>query len=123
MLDLHIALGIFIKTLCKISDITIFMILGWIILGIIYYFILKFREEYLITDFNIFEAKEIKEIELYKETLLNLLFENSFKSKIYLTGFIKKFEENLKTMPELNERYKKLTNDEYLRKRLNKDTT
>ena len=72
------ALGIFIKTLCKISDITIFMILGWIILGIIYYFILKFREEYLITDFNIFEAKEIKEIELYKETLLNLLFENSF---------------------------------------------
>ena len=117
------ALGIFIKTLCKISDITIFMILGWIILGIIYYFILKFREEYLITDFNIFEAKEIKEIELYKETLLNLLFENSFKSKIYLTGFIKKFEENLKTMPELNERYKKLTNDEYLRKRLNKDTT
>jgi hypothetical protein len=117
------ALGIFVKTLCKIKDITIFMILGWIILGIIYYFILKFREEYLITDFNIFEAKEIKEIELFKETLLNLLFENNFKSKIYLTGFIGKFEENLKTMPELNERYKKLTQDEYLRKRLNKDTT
>ena len=117
------ALGIFVKTLCKIKDITIFMILGWIILGIIYYFILKFREEYLITDFNIFEAKEIKEIEVFKETLLNLLFENNFKSKIYLTGFIGKFEENLKTMPELNERYKKLTQDEYLRKRLNKDTT
>ena len=117
------SLGIFVKTLCKISDITIFIILGWIFLGIIYYFILKFREEYLITDFNIFEAKEIKEIELFKETLLNLLFENNFKSKIYLTGFIGKFEENLKTMPELNERYKKLTNDEYLRKRLNKDTT
>ena len=117
------ALAIFVKTLCKINDITIFIILGWIILGTIYYFLLKFRDEYLITDFNIFEAKEIKEIELFKETLLNLLFENSFKSKIYLTGFIKKFEENLKTMPELNERYKKLTNDEYLRKRLNKDTT
>ena len=117
------SLGIFVKTLCKISDITIFMILGWIILGIIYYFILKFREEYLITDFNIFEAKEIKEIEVFKETLLNLLFENNFKSKIYLTGFIRKFEENLKTMPELNERYKKLTQDQYLRKRLNKDTT
>ena len=117
------ALGIFVKTLCKISDITIFILIGWVILGIIYYFILKFREEFLITDFNIFDAKEIKEIELFKETLLNLLFENSFKSKIYLTGFIKKFEENLKTMPELNEKYKKLTNDQYLCKRLNKDTT
>ena len=117
------SLAIFVKTLCKISDITIFMISGWIILGIIYYFILKFREEYLITDFNILEAKEIKEIEVFKETLLNLLFENNFKSKIYLTGFIKKFEENLKTMPELNEKYQKLTKDVYLRKRLNKDTT
>ena len=117
------ALAIFAKTLCDIKDITIFMILGWLILGIIYYFILKFREEFLITDFNILEAKEIKEIEVFKETLLNLLFENNYKSKIYLTGFIKKFEENLKTMPELNEKYQKLTQDPYLRKRLNKDTT
>ena len=117
------ALAIFAKTLCDIKDITIFMILGWLVLGIIYYFILKFREEFLITDFNILEAKEIKEIEVFKETLLNLLFENNYKSKIYLTGFIKKFEENLKTMPELNEKYQKLTQDPYLRKRLNKDTT
>ena len=117
------SLGIFVKTTLNINDITAFIIIGWIILGVIYYFILKFREEYLITDFNILEAKEIKEIELFKETLLNLLFENTFKSKIYLIGFIKKFEEHLKTAPELNERYKKLISDEYLRKRLNKDTT
>ena len=117
------SLGIFVKTLCKISDITIFILIGWVFLGIIYFFIIKFKEEFLITDFNILEAKEIKDIELFKETLLNLLFESTFKSKIYLNGFIKKFEENLKTMPELNERYKKLTTDQYLRKRLNKDTT
>ena len=117
------SLGIFIKTALDINDITAFIVIGWVILGIIYYFILKFREEYLITDFNILEAKEIKEIELFKETLLNLLFENSFKSKIYLIGFIKKFEEHLKTAPELNEKYKKLISDQYLSKRLNKDTT
>jgi hypothetical protein len=117
------SLGIFVKIALDIHDITAFIIAGWIILGIIYYFILKFREEYLITDFNILEAKEIKEIELFKETLLNLLFESTFKSKIYLIGFIKKFEEHLKTAPELNERYKKLITDEYLCKRLNKETT
>jgi hypothetical protein len=117
------ALGIFVKTLLEINDITAFILAGWIILGIIYYLIIKFREEYLITDFNILEAKEIKDIELFKEILLNLLFENSFKSKIYLIGFIKKFEEHLKTSPELNERYKKLTTDPYLCKRLNKETT
>ena len=117
------ALGIFVKTLLEINDITAFIIAGWVILGIIYYLIIKFREEFLITDFNILEAKEIKDIELFKEILLNLLFENSFKSKIYLIGFIKKFEEHLKTSPELNERYKKLTTDPYLCKRLNKETT
>ena len=117
------SLGIFIKTALDIHDITAFILVGWFILGIIYYFIIKFREEYLITDFNILEAKEIKDIELFKETLLNLLFENTFKSKIYLIGFIKKFEEHLKTAPELSERYKKLITDEYLCKRLNKDTT
>ena len=117
------SLGIFVKTLLEINDITAFIIAGWIILGTIYYLIIKFREEYLITDFNILEAKEIKDIELFKEILLNLLFENSFKSKIYLIGFIKKFEEHLKTSPELNERYKKLTTDPYLTKRLNKETT
>ena len=117
------SLGIFVKTALEIQDITAFIIAGWVILGIIYYFIIKFREEYLITDFNILEAKEIKDIELFKETLLNLLFENTFKSKIYLMGFIKKFEEHLKTAPELNERYKKLITDEYLCKRLNKETT
>ena len=117
------SLGIFVKTALEIHDITAFILAGWIILGVIYYFLLKFREEYLITDFNILEAKEIKEIELFKETLLNLLFESTFKSKIYLVGFIKKFEEHLKTAPELNERYKKLISDQYLCKRLNKDTT
>ena len=117
------ALGIFVKTALEIQDITAFILAGWIILGIIYYFIIKFREEYLITDFNILEAKEIKDIELFKETLLNLLFESTFKSKIYLIGFIKKFEEHLKTTPELNERYQKLISDEYLCKRLNKETT
>ena len=117
------SLGIFVKTALEIHDITAFIIAGWIIIGVIYYFLLKFREEYLITDFNILEAKEIKEIELFRETLLNLLFESTFKSKIYLVGFIKKFEEHLKTAPELNERYKNLITDEYLRKRLNKDTT
>ena len=117
------ALGIFLKTLLEINDITAFILAGWIILGVIYYLIIKFREEFLITDFNILEAKEIKDIELFKEILLNLLFENSFKSKIYLIGFIKKFEEHLKTSPELNEKYKKLTTDPYLCKRLNKETT
>ena len=117
------SLGIFVKTLLELQDITAFILAGWIILGIIYYLIIKFREEYLITDFNILEAKEIKDIELFKETLFNLLFENTLKSKIYLIGFIKKFEEHLKTAPELNERYKKLISDEYLCKRLNKETT
>ena len=46
----------------KINDTTIFHIIGWIILGISLYWLEEYRREYLLTDFNIFEAKSLKEI-------------------------------------------------------------
>ena len=116
-------LGIFVKNVLNVEDITAFIIIGWIILGIIYNYVINFRKEFLITDFNILDAKELKDIELFKGSLLNLLFENSLKSKIYLNGYIKKFEEHIKTTPELNEKYQKLVNDKYLNKTLNAETT
>ncbi len=117
------SLGTFVKTVLDVKDITAFVIFGWILLGVIYYYIIKFREEYLITDFNILDAKEIKDIELFKETLLNLLFDNLQKSQIYLMGYIKKFEEHLITSPELNERYRKIVDSKFLNKSLNRNTT
>ena len=108
-----------IKTVFNIEDSTIFIVFGWIMLGIIYHQIISNNNEYYVTDFNILEAKEVKEIELFKERLLNLLDDRSYRSKTLLIGYIKRFEEMLVTYPELKEKYDKLTKDKYLNQKLN----
>ena len=96
------------KTSLNINDTTIFHLIGWIILGISLYLLEDYRREYLLTDFNIFEAKTLKEIELFNLTLYNLMNQRSVKSKTLLIGIIKKFEEYVKNSPELNEEFNKL---------------
>ena len=113
------ALVIAIKTTFDVQDSTIFVISGWIIIGIIYYEIIINNNEYYVTDFNILEAKEIKEVEIYKEKLLNLLDDSSLRAKTILIGYIRRFEEMLSTYPELKEKYEKIVGDNYLNKKLN----
>ena len=110
---------IFMKTSLNINDTTIFHLIGWIILGISLYLLEDYRREYLLTDFNIFEAKTLKEIELFNLTLYNLMNQRSVKSKTLLIGIIKKFEEYVKNSPELNEEFNKLCGNEHLKKKFN----
>ena len=113
---------IIMKTLLKITDTTIFHIVGWIILGFTIYFLYNYRQEFLITDCNIFESKSLKEIELYNKTLLTLMNQRSVKSKTILVGIIKKFEDMIKNSPELYEKYSKLCNNEHLKKKFNNNS-
>jgi len=110
---------IVMRTLLNINDTTIFHILGWIVIGFSLILLEEYRQEYLLTDFNIFEAKTLKEIELFNITLFNLMNQRSVKSKTLLIGIIKKFEEYVKNSPELNEKYKKLNSNEHLKKKFN----
>ncbi len=110
---------IVMRTLLNINDTTIFHILGWIVIGFSLILLEEYRQEYLLTDFNIFEAKTLKEIELFNITLFNLMNQRSVKSKTLLIGIIKKFEEYVKNSPELNEKYNKLNSNEHLKKKFN----
>ena len=110
---------ILMKTLLNINDTTIFHLVGWVILGISLYLLEEYRREYLLTDFNIFEAKSLKEIELFNLTLFNLMNQRSVKSKTLLIGIIKKFEEYVKNSPELNDEFNKLCSNEHLKKKFN----
>ena len=51
-------------------------ILG-LIIGIILYLMDEFRAEYLVTDYNIFEAKSLKDVELFNQSLFNLMNQKS----------------------------------------------
>ena len=110
---------ILMKTLLNINDTTIFHILGWIVIGFSLILLEEYRQEYLLTDFNIFEAKTLKEIELFNITLFNLMNQRSVKAKTLLIGIIKKFEEYVKNSPELHEKYNKLNSNEHLKKKFN----
>ena len=107
------------KTLLDIEDTTIFHILGWIILAFTLYYINDYRKEYLLTDINILDSKSLKEIELYIQTLLNLMNQRSVKSKTIIIGIIKKFEEIMKSSPDLTEKFTKLSTNNHLRKKFN----
>jgi hypothetical protein len=108
-----------LKSVFDINDTTIFHLIGWVILGFTLYFMNEFRQEYLLTDFNIFEAKSLKEIELFNITLLNLMNLRSVKAKTLLVGIIKRFEEYVGNSPELSEKYNKLGKNDHLRKKYN----
>jgi hypothetical protein len=83
---------IFLKTLCKIKNITLFIIFGLILITIGFYFNDRYRKFQLITEFNIFEENNLIDIEVYNNILLNLIKNNDNKSKILISGIINRFE-------------------------------
>ena len=102
---------IVLKTLLNIKHITYYIIFGLIITVISLYKAYIIEEYLLITEKNIFEFKDIKLFEMYKNILLNRLkTKYNYKSKIIILGIIKKFQEFTKNNPEINFQYNKLIN-------------
>ena len=108
---------IFLKKLINIKDITLFVIIGLIIITVGFYYNSKYRTFKLITEFNIFEANSLKDIEIYITMLLTFFKAKDNKSKILISGVIKRFEEFISTNAELSEQYYKLLNDKHLQKK------
>ena len=116
------SLGIILKTIFNLSGISNFIIVGCVMITFTLNkgFILK--ENILLTEENVFEFKTINEIEIYKNILLTKLSDkNNSKSKIFVFGIIKKFEEFAFSNPEISYQYHKLLNDENLSKKFNKE--
>ena len=111
---------ILLKTLLDIKYISYYIVFGWIIIITTLYKAYKIEEYLLITENNIFEFKNIKYIEKYKNVLLNKLKDKNNDSKILILGVIKKFEDYAKNNPEINYHYRKLLNDEVLVKKFRK---
>ena len=108
------SLCIFLKNLLFIKDTTLFIILGSIIITIGFYFNDKNRYFKLITEFNIFEKNDIYNIEIYINLLIDLVKKNDPKSKLLISGVIKRFEIYMSNNEELLEQYNKLLKVPYL---------
>ena len=110
--------GIILKEFLQIEETSVLHILGWIIISIILFLLEDDRRDYLLTDFNIFQANSLKKIEIFVQQLYNLISVNSIKNKTILVGIIEKFETYFRRNYELNVKYTKLHEDEIVNKKI-----
>ena len=110
--------SIILKEFLNIKETSVLHILGWIIISIILFLLEDDKRDYLLTDFNIFQANSLKKIELFVQQLYNLISVNSIKNKTILVGIIEKFETYFKRNYELNVKYTKLHEDEIVNKKI-----
>ena len=86
---------------------TLFLIIGFILIGVSSVFSKRYKIFKLLTEFNILAGNSLKDIEMYTNHLFQLSEKDDPKSITLLSGIIKKSEECLKSSPELNEIYTK----------------
>ena len=111
------ALCMLLKSIFEINDSTIFIIMGWIIITIVLIYYNKFSYYKRITQINLFTDQSLVYIQKFISTLL-LLYQSTKKmEKVLLLGVIKKLENYIESNPELNNVYKSLLNDSYMRKK------
>ena len=121
-ISVWISFCIFIKSSLNIHGISILIIVGTCFIAIAFYNLYTTNEKSLMTDENIFEFKNIKLIEIYKNILLNEIKNIDNKdSKILIFGIIKKFEEFIINNQEIIYNYHKILNDKYLSKKFNQE--
>ena len=104
------------KKLIGMNDITLYIIFGLIIITIGFYYSNKYKEFRLMTEFNMLEENNLKDIEIFNYLLLNYLKKNDFQSKIIIAGIIKRFEEYLSINAELYDQYHKFLDDKHLQR-------
>ena len=123
-ITLWFSLMILIKLLINIHDTTIFQFVGIFIILVAIYAYHKIKENYMISDFNIFDGKVLKDIEMFKYSLEKLTYDGgNYDNKILMHGYIHRFEEFLMSNPDLSSKYQKLKNDIFLNKKIKQSST
>ena len=118
------SLMILIKLVIKIHDTTIFQCVGILLILVSIYAYHKIKENFMISNFNIFDGKVLKDIEMFKYSLEKLTYDNgNYDNKILMNGYIHRFEEFLISNPDLSSKYQKLKNDPFLNKKITQKTT
>ena len=122
-MTLWFSLMVLLKQLLKINDTTIFQLIGLIMIMFAIYIYTKIKLDYMITDFNIFDGKVLKDIEIFKYSLESLIHGKTFNLKTLLHGYIHRFEEFLLSNPDLSGKYQKLKDDPFLNKKISQKST
>jgi hypothetical protein len=118
IISVWLSFCVLLKILLNIKSISIIILIGCVFIIISFNKLFQMKLYSLITEINLFEFKDVRIIEIYKNILLNVLNKiNDKKYNILICGIIKKFEDYINNNPELNFHYHKLLNDENLGKK------
>ena len=106
--------SLILKRILKITNCILLVLIGWLINSIIIFMLTLSKQEYYLTEFNILEAKNLKDIEMFTSNLLNISMDTSIKSKTLLIGLIKTLHDYFDNNPELYDKYKKFRTNQTL---------
>ena len=109
-----------LKQIFSFTDTTIFILLGWVIITIVLIYYNTYSYYKRITQINLFTEQSLVYIEKFISTLLDLYHSSKKMEKVLLLGVIKKLENFIESNPELNNIYKILTNDPYMKQKYSK---
>ena len=107
--------SIIIKKILKIKQIFLFNLYGWVTLGIIIFLFQKFQSEKSLFSINIFDATSVKDVEIFINTLYNIIKNENEKNKILLMGINNVFKEYISDKPQLKDYYEKFIYNQYLK--------
>ena len=105
-----LSICVLFKNITNTKDMTLFLIVGFILIIVAGIFDKKYKIFKLLTEFNILAKNNLKDIEIYGTLLFQLTQKNDPKSNTLLAGIIKNSEECLKNNPEINFVYSKFVN-------------
>ena len=96
-----ISICVLFKIITDTKDMTLFLVIGFVLIIICSIFSKKYQEFKLLTEFNILADNKPKDIEMYCNLIFQLSKQNEPKSNTLLAGIIKRSEDCLKNNQEL----------------------
>ena len=111
-----------IKIVFNIKKITLFILIGWVILIITCSIIIYYKNNSLILFTNILEEDNIKKIEEFKRAIFNLILEKDIESKTVLQGYFLRFKDYISSFPERKDKFTNISKVTYLKHIYNDDT-
>ena len=126
ILTFWFCLIITLKNIFDIENVSIFILIGWILLIPATILLFRYNTYKIILKTNILELdelKDIKTIEMFNNSLLELIDSQRSEHKTILLGFYYQFKEHLSSYPDIKDKFNSISNSNYLNRMYNDSIT
>ena len=117
IIDTWFALCMALKVCFNITDSTLFVLFGWVLIIIVFTYQKYYSHYKIITQLDLLNEQSLVYIEKFNFELIDLYNSNKKNDRLLLIGIIQKFENYVSSNQELNEVYNKLMKNPYMKKK------